>query len=100
MKISFVTSAVITLSLIFTQTTSAENKSKKNSETTAQSVKKPKRPSGNGITSPTGGAIALTAAECTGIGGRTQPNLGCFPHQACFTVDPVGVIRKVCLTGN
>jgi hypothetical protein len=100
MRTSFVTSAVITFSLILTQTTFAENKSKTNRETTAQSVKKPKRPSGNDIKSTTGGAIALTAAECTGIGGRTQPNLGCFPHQACFTVDPVGVIRKVCLTGN
>jgi hypothetical protein len=47
-----------------------------------------------------GGYSPLSAAECEGLGGKVTFNFACAEkgHFACITVDPNGVVRKVCLT--
>lgn len=69
-------------------------------EPKTQVLKKLVRPSGSAIVSPTGGAVMLTGAQCTGLGGKEEVFFKCFPNLACTTVDPAGVIRKVCITGS
>ena len=69
-------------------------------EPKTQVLKKLARPSAADINSPNGGAVMLTGAQCTGLGGKEEVFFKCFPNLACTTVDPAGVIRKVCITGT
>lgn len=100
MKKAFLTSIAIALSLAIAAPSFAAEKTSKKQDAASQTVKKPKKPTGSGLVTPNGGAIALTSQECTGIGGTVAGNINCLPHKACFTVDPAGVVRKVCLTQN
>ncbi len=100
MKLSFIAGVTVTLFMFVISQGQAADKTVKGSQTTTQDLKKPKRPSGADILSPNGGVITLTAAECTGIGGKIAANVGCMPQKACFTVDTIGVVRKVCITGS
>ena len=65
-----------------------------------QDLKKTVRPAGSDLVSPNGGIVTLTGAQCTGLGGKEQVFFKCFPNLACVTVDPAGVVRKVCITGS
>jgi hypothetical protein len=41
--------------------------------------------------------VPLTREECRGLGGKIEPKEGCASG-ACYTADPNGVVRSVCLT--
>ena len=98
MKITFVKIVIITLFALFTMPSFSADKTAKQPNMLPQLSKKAKQKIASGILVPMGGAVALTANECVGLGGKVDFNLKCPGQSACYVVNPDGVINKACIT--
>ena len=100
MRSSFITAIAVGFSLSVCLPAFAGETDVQQTETTVQKPKKLNRPRGAIAVLSADGPIALTAQECKGLGGKIDANINCMPQKACFTVDPAGVVNKVCLSAT
>ena len=98
MKITFVKIFIITLSALLITPAFSSDKTAKQQNISPQFSKKAKQKIASGILVPMGGAVALTANECVGLGGKVDFNLKCPGLTACYVVNQDGVINKACIS--